>query len=179
MAKRKPRPQPALPPEALDRLRARFDAIGPWQLHVGDGGALVEWDRPPALAALGCPAGLELETDTEEGDPAPDERMLELWEAFLRGLKRHADYFRREMVAVYREAQPYLDQSEQERFPAGLPDGEVMKFLQGTVRVHRSEYEGETYHDLGVSFAAAWDGQHSWQFDYDEEADSFDEPSKG
>jgi hypothetical protein len=179
MAKRKPRPQPALPPEALDRLRPRFDTIGPWQLHVSAHGSLVEWDRPPALAALGCPAGLQLETDAETGNLAPDERMLDLWGAFVRDLQRHAAQFRSEMAAVFREAWPYLLPSEQERWPADLPDGEVMKLLRATVRVHRSEHEGETYHDLSVSFAAAWDGQHSWQFDYDEEADSFGEPSKG
>jgi hypothetical protein len=179
MARRKPRPQPTLSPEALDRLRPRFDAIGPWQLHVSAGGALVEWDQPPALAALGCPAGLELETDTETGALAPDERMLALWDALLRGLKRHADHLRREMVAVYREVQPQLDPFEQERFPADLPDDGVIKWLRATVRVHRSESDGETYRDLSVSFAAAWDGEHSWQFDYDEEDDSFGEPSKG
>jgi hypothetical protein len=54
-----------------------------------------------------------------------------------------------------------------------------MKLLRATVLVRRSEYEGETYHDLSVSFAAEWDGQHAWQFDYDEEARAFDEASKG
>src|SRR5262245_11741081 len=153
MARRKPRPQPSLPPEALDRLRPRLDAIGPWQLHLSDNGVLIEWDRPLALAALGCPAGLELETDTETGDLAPDEGMLDLLEAPLRGLERHAAGFRREMAEAFREAWPELLPSEQQRWPADLPDGEVMKLLRATVLVRRSEYEGETYRDLSVSFA--------------------------
>lgn len=131
------------------------------------------------LAELGCRVSAEFETHTETGDIAPDESMLTLWETFYRGWPRHAAYLRREMVAIYRDNQPDLIPAERERFRDDLTADEVMAWVRATVRVQRFESGGDRLYDLEVSFAAAWDGEHAWAFEYDAHADEFGESSKG
>lgn len=178
MAERKPEPAPTLSVEVLARLRPRFDAIGPWQAHAADDGSLIEWENPPALAALGCRAAVEFEVETETGDRDPDERMLDLWDQFYRHWERHAADLRREMVGVFRENQPHFFPVEREQYPADLPDDAIMQLVRATVRVQRLEDDDETLYDLTVSFAAAWDGEHSWDFDYDADAGTLVAPWK-
>ena len=100
MAKRKIRPTPSLSPEALERFGPRLSAIGPYELSAGEDGVDIEWERPTGLPDLGFRVEVAFIIDTDAGHLDPDERMFALWDRFLSGIERHADFFRREMVAV-------------------------------------------------------------------------------
>ena len=177
MAERKDRPMPTVSPDALQRFGPRLAAIGPYELSVGRDGTEIEWERPAGLAAVGFRARVAFVIDTDAGRLDPDERMFALWDRFLAGAERHAAVFRRAMVAVYRADQPHL--IEQDEFPPGLTDAEVLERVRGTITVKRHEEDGEVSYWLDVSFAAGWDGEHAWDFDYDEATDSFAGPSRG
>lgn len=177
MAKRKDHPVPTISPDALQWFGPRLAAIGPYELSVGPDGTEIEWERPTGLPALGFRARVAFVIDTDAGHRDPDERMFALWDRFLAGVERHAAVFRREMVAAYRAAQSHS--IEQDEFPPGLTDAEVLGLVRGTITVKRHEEDGEVGYWVDVSFAARWDGEHAWEFEYDEAADSFGEPSKG
>lgn len=177
MARRKNRSEPAVSPETLQRFGPRLDAIGPYRMSVADDGVDIEWERPAGLPDVGFRIQVEFISDTDAGNLELDERMFALWDRFLAGFERHAAYFRREMIGVYRENE--ADLVADGEFPPNLPDTEVLKLIRGTVTVKRHEEDGAVDHWLDVSFAAGWDGEHAWDFEYDEAADSFGEPSKG
>lgn len=177
MAKRKDCPKPAVSPDALERFGPRLSAIGPHKLSVGDDGVDIEWERPAGLPDFGFRLQVAFSIDTDAGNLDPNERMFALWDRFAAGIDRHAGHFRREMVAAYRESQP--DFIEQDEFPAELSDAAIMGLVRGTITVKRHEEGAGVSYWLDVSFAARWDGEHAWEFEYDEAADSFGESSKG
>jgi hypothetical protein len=177
MAKRKNRSEPVVSAETLEKFGPRLGAIGPYQMAVADDGVDVEWERPTGLPDVGFRVEVEFIVETDAGNLEPDERMFALWDRFLAGMERHAAFFRRAMIAVYRENEADLVQYD--GFAPNLPDEEVLKMIRGIVIVKRLEEDGQVDHWLDVSFAAHWDGEHAWDFEYDESADSFGEPSKG
>lgn len=140
-------------------------------------GVDIEWERPTGLPDLGFRVQVAFIIDTDAGHLDPDDRMFALWDRFLAGIDRHAAFFRRVIVAVYRENQ--ADFIEQDEFPADLSDAEVMRLVCGTITLKRHEEGDEMNYWLDMSFAAKWDGEHAWEFEYDEAANSFGEPSKG
>ncbi len=176
MAKRNDRLEPVVSPGAMERFGLRMSAIGPYKMSVGDDGVDIEWERPTGLPDLGFRVQVAFATETDSGNLDPDEQMFALWDRVAAGIDRHADHFRRKMVAVYRENQSYF--IEQDEFPGDLSDAAIMKLVRSTITVNRHEEDGEVSYWLDASFAARWDGEHAWEFEYDEATDSFGESSR-
>ena len=132
---------------------ARLDAIGPWTLTADTDDLDIDWDRPAALAGQWVPFHLRFHTDSAAGRWDPDERMFGLWELYL----SRRDEFAAQLRALA-GAMP----------PGGGPVEEAR------VIVSRSEYEaGQFSHSLQVELRFAWDMEHLYWSDYNEEEGRF------
>ena len=134
---------------------ARLDAIGPWIVTADTDEIDIDWDSPAALAGQWAPFHLRLRTRTDIAGTSldPDERMFGLWALYL---SRRAEF----------EVQ--LRRLADGRPPGGGPVEEAR------VIVSRSEYEaGRFSYDLQVELRFAWDMEHLYWSDYNEEEGRF------
>ena len=147
------RDEARLSAEFLAAHKARLDAIGPWTIAAGTDDLDINWDSPAALAGQWVPFQLRFHTDSAGGPWDPDERMFGLWELYLARRDEFAAQLRGLVAAMP---------------PGGGP------VEQARVIVYRSEYEAGSFsYSLQVELRFAWDMEHLYWSDYNEEEGRF------
>lgn len=123
----------------------------------------IPW-QPPPNGVLDIPFHAQFEIDSQSGDFDSDEEMCELWEQYRRRHAEHVKEFAKRLVALYRGVTVSAD----------LPNAEILKLTKrATIIVYRNEFDGEKDYSLRVQFQLAWDDEHGYSLEFDENTQTF------
>ena len=137
----------------LAAYQARLDAIGRWAITASTVDLEIDWDSPAALAGQWVPFHFRFHIVSAGGPWDPDERMFGLWELYL---SRRAEFA-----------------AQLRGLADGMPAGGG-PVEEARVIVWRSECEaGDFSHSLQAELRFAWDMEHVYWSDYDEDEGRF------